>query len=262
MAESDKIVKICHDICESHDAKLIFLCESGSRSWGYASKDSDYDIRGIYVKNKMDYIYSLFCENNNDIINKEIKDEESHYDISLWDIQKVINLYFRNGNQMPFWWVTSDIIYFEHEKGSSLKQFLIHKNENNLSKLIYHYYGIIMQKFNHDKCHLNIKNLIHIFRSIMCIEYAIEKQTFPPQNINILLSETKDKRITKFVNKLLKLKMNENKQTISMPTSEEVELMNEYIVKIKSILTKMQKTKKFIFDESWKNIINITLINL
>lgn len=57
MAIINKLVKICEDLCESHDSKLIFLCESGSRSWGYASENSDYDVRGIYVKNKMDYIF-------------------------------------------------------------------------------------------------------------------------------------------------------------------------------------------------------------
>jgi len=258
---NDKIVKICNDLCESRDSKLIFLCESGSRSWGYASKNSDYDVRGIYIKNKMDYIYSFFYEHNNDIINRVIKDEESQHDldIELWDVKKVINLYFRSGNQMPVWWVTSDIIYFENDKGQLLKQFLIHKNENNLSKLIYHYFGIIMQKFKDDKYYIKIKNLIHIFRSIMCINYAIEKRTFPSQNMKVLLSVNKDERIEKILNQLLKLKIEENKQIMETGVEDIVELINEYIKKIKLILTEMPKPIKNEFDESWKNIINLFL---
>ena len=46
----DKIVGVLHELERQQDFKVLFAAESGSRAWGFASPDSDYDVRMIYVK--------------------------------------------------------------------------------------------------------------------------------------------------------------------------------------------------------------------
>lgn len=44
------------EIEEKENVKIIYCVESGSRAWEFASPDSDYDVRFIYVRNKEDYL--------------------------------------------------------------------------------------------------------------------------------------------------------------------------------------------------------------
>lgn len=37
------------DIEKQQNVKILLAVESGSRAWGFASPDSDYDVRFIYV---------------------------------------------------------------------------------------------------------------------------------------------------------------------------------------------------------------------
>ena len=44
----DKIVGVLHELERQQDFKVLLAAESGSRAWGFASPDSDYDVCVIY----------------------------------------------------------------------------------------------------------------------------------------------------------------------------------------------------------------------
>ena len=45
-----------NEIEEKEGVRVLHAIESGSRAWGFASPDSDYDVRFVYVRNKEDYL--------------------------------------------------------------------------------------------------------------------------------------------------------------------------------------------------------------
>ena len=59
------------EIEEKEDVKIIMAVESGSRAWGFASPDSDYDVRFVYIRRFEDY---LRLENIKDVIEWQLDD--------------------------------------------------------------------------------------------------------------------------------------------------------------------------------------------
>ena len=45
----ERVSQQLKEIERRYDVKVLYACESGSRGWGFASPDSDYDVRFLYV---------------------------------------------------------------------------------------------------------------------------------------------------------------------------------------------------------------------
>ena len=88
------------------DVRVLLAVESGSRAWGMASKDSDYDVRFVYVRREEDY---LRLEDVRDTIEWRL---DETYDVVGWDLCKFLRL-MRGSNPTVFEWLESPIVYRE-----------------------------------------------------------------------------------------------------------------------------------------------------
>lgn len=57
--QRQQILAQLRQIEREEQVRIIYACESGSRAWGFPSKDSDYDVRFIYVR-PVDWYLSIF----------------------------------------------------------------------------------------------------------------------------------------------------------------------------------------------------------
>ena len=79
-----KIKEQLRRIEEAENIKILLAVESGSRAWGFASPDSDYDVRFVYIRSLEDY---LRLDAIRDVIELPIDDV---LDINGWDLQKTL----------------------------------------------------------------------------------------------------------------------------------------------------------------------------
>ena len=111
--------------------RVLFGCESGSRAWGFASPDSDWDVRFIYAH---DLNWYLSVETHRDVIERMLPDD---LDLAGWDIRKALGL-LRKSNPSLLEWLNSPIIYRADE--SFLKEIrALAQSTWSASRLLHHY---------------------------------------------------------------------------------------------------------------------------
>ena len=92
------------DVCAQHDVAIPLAVESGSRAWGFASVDSDYDCRFVFVR-PVDQHLTPWPPR--DVIETPL---EGDLDINGWELGKALKLMLK-GNGTILEWLRSPIVY-------------------------------------------------------------------------------------------------------------------------------------------------------
>lgn len=91
---------------EAEGVRVLYAVESGSRAWGFASTDSDWDVRFLYVRPR-DWYLSVDLEQRRDVIERPISDA---LDINGWDLRKALKLLHKS-NPPLLEWLHSPVVY-------------------------------------------------------------------------------------------------------------------------------------------------------
>lgn len=169
------------EIEEKYDVKILLAVESGSRAWGFASPDSDYDVRFIYMHRSEEY---LRVDPMRDVIEWQL---DEVLDINGWDVRKALSAYGR-GNPNVMEWANSPIIYRKADEWGLLKETAMHYFSEKSA--LCHYYGTA------NKTHkefltgelVRYKKYFYALRPLLCCHWILRHHTAPPVEFKELLT--------------------------------------------------------------------------
>ncbi|MHC5229264.1 nucleotidyltransferase domain-containing protein [Enterococcus sp. LJL99] len=216
------------EIEKQEDVKIILAVESGSRAWGFESKDSDYDVRFLYVRKPESY---LKLEGVRDVIEWQLDDV---LDINGWDIQKALRLLYKS-NPTLFEWCASPIIYQQTVEVDELKKLL--KDYFSEKKSLFHYWHMADSNYREylKTARVKAKKYFYVLRPILASKWIINYQEAPPIEFTKLVDALMEEELKTIVIELLE----EKKQTNELDWINKIDVLNDYIEKELPILRKI-----------------------
>lgn len=222
----EKIQEQLRRIEEAENIKILLAVESGSRAWGFASPDSDYDVRFIYIRRLEDY---LRLDAIRDVIELPINDV---LDINGWDLQKTLRLLHKS-NPTLFEWFSSPIVYQKTEFADKFRDLMMHYFSSK--KTLYHY--VSMAEGNYREYLkgdlVRAKKYFYVLRPVLACQWILDWGTPPPMLFSELLKAELPVELIDVVNQLLELKMNSPEIKLIKRISEINEYLDESIPSIK-----------------------------
>ena len=231
------------EIERRENVKILHCIESGSRAWGFASPDSDYDVRFIYVRPKEFY---LRLDKTRDVIEWQLDDT---LDINGWDIKKALQLLYKS-NPTVFEWNASPIVYKTTNQwetvASVIDNFFVAKSE------IYHYLSTAKRNKKEFLSgeRVKFKKYFYVLRPLLACKWILERGTHPPMLFKTLMDEYLDEEIKPDAEKLLDLKMNSPESAEGEPFAR----IDEYIDKTIAELEEIAQTLPDRHGQGWEEL--------
>ena len=186
-AETLALIQARLDAAErDHGVKILYAVESGSRGWGFASADSDFDVRFIYV-HEPEWYLGVAPEEKRDVLELGIASTPAgELDISGWELRKALKL-FRLSNPPLLEWLSSPIVYRETGPPASLLR-------NAASACIspvraWHHYRSLMEKSRARSWEKkpSIKAWCYLLRPLLAMRWIEHGKGVPPMRFDLLM---------------------------------------------------------------------------
>jgi len=211
------IKKKLFEIEQKEHVKIIMAVESGSRAWGFASPDSDWDVRFLYIRRMEDY---LRLDPVRDVIEWQLDEK---LDINGWDMKKALQL-LHHSNPAIFEWCASPIVYRGGPEFEKFKELL--PEYFSVQKSLYHYQS--MAKRNYQGClkdMVRVKTYFHVLRPLLAAKWVMDWKCPPPMLFSDLMETELEKGLIPEVERLLEMK----RSLPEMGDASKISVLNEYI---------------------------------
>jgi uncharacterized protein len=197
----ERIITILNRIEADEAVCILYACESGSRAWGFESKNSDFDVRFIYLRPPSWY---LSVQKKRDVIEVPI---DNDLDVSGWDLSKALDL-FRKSNPPLLEWLQSPIIY--KEKGSAVGKLRDLMRDYYAPISCMHHYLHMAQGNYREYLHGDvvwIKKYFYVLRPVLACMWIEQGLGVVPMEFEMLVDRLiTDTSLRKAINRLLILK--------------------------------------------------------
>ena len=180
-AKKDDTTHIKHaieQVCHARDITCLHAIESGSRAWGFASPDSDYDVRLIYC-HKIDWYLSLFDGKDTfEFIEEDLLTVP--FDIGGWDIKKALQLIYKS-NAVIFEWLHSPIVY--QQQSELIDRLKVISLDYFKPITIFHHYQGMAKTATATldlTAPVKLKKVFYLLRALLAAKWVITHATPPP----------------------------------------------------------------------------------
>ena len=231
---SELVLSKLREIEEKEHVRVLHAVESGSRAWGFASPDSDYDVRFIYVRDENFY---LSLRDTRDYIDWELNEV---LDINGWDLKKALQ-HFRKSNATMFEWNNSPVVYYTTDEWKQLYERTLCKYFSCKSAL-YHYYGTANKNYHE---HLTgdmvrYKKYFYALRPVLACKWIEEKKCPPPVLFETLVNTVLEDDMRAVVTDLLEKKRKMSEADKAPKIGEINRYIEEKLIYYKSLAETME----------------------
>ena len=181
-AMRQRVQRQLEEIEKRYGVRVLYACESGSRGWGFASPDSDYDVRFLYVHPPEWY---LRVELPRDVIELPIDDE---LDVCGWEWRKALGL-LKGANPTLIEWLDSPVVYQQDATTMSALKALVPQWFSPV-RARWHYYSMARKNFRGylQGDDVRLKKYFYVLRPLLAVRWVEAGKGVPPMRFAELLA--------------------------------------------------------------------------
>lgn len=200
-AMRDRVRQQLNDVEKRFNVKVLYACESGSRGWGFASPDSDYDVRFLYVHKPEWY---LRVEPQRDVIELPIDDE---LDVCGWEWRKALGL-LKSANPTLIEWLDSPVVYQQNDAVLAALRAQVPVWFSPV-RARWHYYSMARKNFRGylQGDEVRLKKYFYVLRPLLAVRWVEAGKGVPPMRFAELLAGSElDAPLRQEIDELLAIK--------------------------------------------------------